>query len=338
MMGIQVLSFLLLLQSLCSCQQTHENALSMAFDNDVPSVALKCSEDTLATTANIVLKSHDDGETWQDFSVGLPVGKQVGCFLTYKNEAILGTADGIYRSTATSTSPGWAKDFLLNESINGIYAGRAGLYAFSPRNGFLQNISIGIWTKAFSKLENEYFRTMMEAADGSLFIGTNNGIFKSTDNGKTWKHVYEQGWVIKMVESNGVLLCTNQQGILRSSDGGEHWDLVISEGGVGIAVEVIDGGFAAITYNTDSETRRIRISTDAGKTWQAIDSGLPPHANIASIKQVGQNFFCGHPMGIYRSSDRGKTWKLILPSIGNKVFNLSVCDKVIYALPLDAGC
>lgn len=337
-MGIQVLSFLLLLQSLLSCQQAHDNPLSTTFGSDVPSVGPKCSANTLATTANVVLTSHDEGETWQDFSAGLPVGKQVDCFLTYKSEAILGTADGIYRSAATLASPGWAKDFLLYEQINGLYAGRAGLYAYSARNGFFQNIALGVWTKTFSMLENESFRTMMEAADGTLFIGTDNGIFKSTDNGKTWKHVYEQGWVIKMVESNGVLLCTNQQGILRSSDGGEHWDLVISEGGVGIAVEAIDGGFAAITYNTSSETRRIRISTDAGKTWQAIDSDLPPHANIASIKQVGQNFFCGHPVGIYRSSDRGKTWKLILPSIGNKVFNLSVCGKVIYAMPKDAGC
>jgi photosystem II stability/assembly factor-like uncharacterized protein len=97
--------------------------------------------------------------------------------------------------------------------------------------------------------------------------------------------------MIHMVESDGVLICTNQGGILRSTDQGEHWETVISEGGVGIAVEVIQGGFAAITYNTESETRRVRISSDGGKTWQAIDAGIPPHANIASIKQVGENFF-----------------------------------------------
>ena len=141
-----------------------------------------------------------------------------------------------------------------------------------------------------------------------------------------------------MVESNGVLLCTNEQGILRSTDGGEHWDLMISEGGVGIDVAVIEGGFAAITYNTDSETRRIRTSVDGGKTWQPIDKGLPPHASIASIVQVGKFLFCGHPDGIFRSADQGKTWKLILPSIGKKVFNLSVSGKMIYAVPRDGGC
>ncbi len=143
---------------------------------------------------------------------------------------------------------------------------------------------------------------------------------------------------MKMVESNGVLMATSQVGIIRSTDGGENWDAVISEGGVGIAVECIKGGFAAITYNTTSETRRVRTSYDGGKTWQAIDAALPASLSIASIVQVGDDFFCGHPGGIFRSSDKGKTWQLLLPSMGNKVFNLSVSGNVIYAIPRDGGC
>ena len=121
-------------------------------------------------------------------------------------------------------------------------------------------------------------------------------------------------------------------------DDGENWNLVISEGGVGIVVEVINGGFAAITFNTESKTRRVRTSYDGGKTWQPIDDGLPASLSIASIVQVGEYFFCGHPTGIFRSSDKGKTWKLLLPSIWNKVFNLSVSGNVIYAIPRAGGC
>lgn len=143
---------------------------------------------------------------------------------------------------------------------------------------------------------------------------------------------------MKIVESNGVLLATSQVGIIRSTDGGENWEAVISEGGVGIAVENIKGGFAAITYNTRSETRRVRTSYDGGKTWQAIDAGLPPSLSIASIVQVGESFFCGHPNGIYRSSDQGKTWELLHPSVENKVFNLSVSGNVLYAVLRNGGC
>ena len=143
---------------------------------------------------------------------------------------------------------------------------------------------------------------------------------------------------MKLVESNGVLMTTSQNGILRSTDDGENWDCVLNEGGVGIAVERIKGGFAAITFNTESMTRRVRTSYDGGKTWQPIDAGLPAHLLIASIIEVGEYFFCGHPTGIFRSSDKGKTWKLLLPSIENKVFNLFVSGNVIYAISRNGGC
>ena len=79
----------------------------------------------------------------------------------------------------------------------------------------------------------------------------------------------------ELVESNGVLMATSSNGIIRSTDDGETWALVISEGGVGIDIEPINGGFAAITYNTQSNTRRVRTSYDGGKTWQPIDAGFP---------------------------------------------------------------
>jgi hypothetical protein len=36
--------------------------------------------------------------------------------------------------------------------------------------------------------------------------------------------------------------------------------------------------------------------------------------------------------------DKGKTWKLLLPSVENKVFNLFVSGNVIYAIPSKGGC
>jgi photosystem II stability/assembly factor-like uncharacterized protein len=338
-MYLHMLAFLLFFQSFVACQSMHENAPQMEANLAFSEYQQK-PETAAQPTTNIVFQSIDGGQTWQDVSAGLPGGLPVDYFLTQHGEVILGAESGLYRSKSTTTAPVWENEMQLMDHFSGVYSGRTGLYAYSNQNGFFQSISKGIWTPVFAdlKIQARPFRTIMETLNGTLFIGTDNGIYKSADQGKTWKHVYEDGWMIHMVESEGVLLCTNQGGILRSTDQGEHWETVISEGGVGIAVEVIQGGFAAITYNTESETRRVRISSDGGKTWQAIDAGIPPHANIASIKQVGEYFFCGHPNGIFRSADRGKTWQLILPSIKDKVFNLSVSGQVIYAVPLNGGC
>lgn len=335
-----MLAYMLFFQSFFSCQSVQENApqLEARLASQSFTAEWQNPQTAVQPASGIVFQSIDGGQTWQDVSSGLPGDLPVEYFFAQNGEMFLGSSKSLYRSKSTSTAPVWEKDFLLNEQIAGVFPGRAGPYAYSYGNGFFQNISKDIWVPVFADLKNQHFRTIMETQDGAIFIGTDNGIFKSLDQGKTWKHVYKDGWMIHMVESDGVLLCTNENGILRSTDSGEHWDVVISEGGVGIAVEVIKGGFAAITFNTESETRRVRISKDGGKTWQPIDAGLPAHASIASIKELGEYLFCGHPNGIFRSSDRGKTWKLLLPSIKEKVFNLSVSGNVIYAVPQSGGC
>ncbi|MFN0202996.1 MAG: WD40/YVTN/BNR-like repeat-containing protein [Bacteroidia bacterium] len=295
-----------------------------------------------ATTANIIFKSDDGGQTWEDVSAGLPENLGInGVFLKEEN-LFLATQSGFYRSNTATTSPVWQKEFMFNEGakgISGVYPSQTGLYAFTGTNNFFQQIrGVGAWLPVLTEIKNHGPHTLLETLAGAILVGARNGIWKSNDYGRTWKHVHKEGWVMQIVEAEGVLICTNEQGILRSTDGGESWELVISEGGVGIDVEAIKGGFAAITFNTESKTRRMRISKDGGKNWDTIDADLPPNLSISCIKEVGESFFCGHPDGIFRSDDQGKTWKRILPSIGKKVFNLSVLGKSIYAIPRNAGC
>ncbi|MBN8785435.1 MAG: exo-alpha-sialidase [Terrimonas ferruginea] len=293
--------------------------------------------------ANIVFRSADGGQTWQDISDGLPANvreeaiQRDGLFAN-DNGFYLRAGNGLYHSQRNSIFSFWTKEVFPGQQSS-IAPGRNGILAYNYEGQILQKISgTGTWSPAYTNFHEREIRTVFETARGSVFIGCDKGLFKSTNNGKTWKQVQAGGWVMKLVESNGILLATSQRGIIRSADGGENWEAVISEGGVGIAVESIQGGFAAITFNTKSNTRRVRTSCDGGKTWQPIDAGLPAQSSISSIIQVGENFFCGHPNGIFRSSDKGKTWKMMLPSVKDKVFNLFVSGKIIYAVPRSGGC
>jgi len=287
---------------------------------------------------NVVFKSTDGGQTWQDISQGLPENLQKDGFFADDSGLYLRAGNGLYHRKLNSIF--WEKEIFPDRSS--IAPGKRGVVAYNYDGQFLQRINgTSVWSPVYTNFQGKEVRTVFESEGGAVFIGNDNGLFKSTNSRKTWKQVHKGGWVMKLVESNGVLMATSQNGILRSTDDGENWDLVISEGGVGIAIEVIHGGFAAITFNTTSLTRRVRASYDGGKNWQPIDAGLPAQdsiASIASIIQVGDYFFCGHPTGIFRSSDQGKTWKLLLPSIENKVFNLSVSGNVIYAIRRDGGC
>ena len=309
-----------------------------------------------AATANIVFKSADGGQTWQDISKGLPepvtndYGVSRNDFFADDNGLYLTDGNGIYHSKSRVSF--WEKEIFPGEHSS-IAPGKNGIFAYNYEDGGILQKTNGVWSPVFTNFKEKQIHSIFETDGGTVFIGTDKGLFKSTNSGKSWKHIHVM--VGNLAESNGVLMATSQEGIVRSTDDGENWELVISEGGVGIAIERIDGGFAAITYNTISKTRRVRTSYDGGKTWQPIDAGLSgqmfiasiwqtinddplPAAFIASIIQVGENFFCGHPDGIFRSSDKGQTWKLLLPSIEGKVFNLFVSGNVIYAIPRAGGC
>ena len=337
-MNIYNLAFLLLFQLSCAFDQALEFSQSSA----LPDSQQKQKRDN-AGAANIIFKSTDGGQTWQDISEGLPENLQEDGFERdglFANDSglYLRAGNGIYHSMPNSTAPFWKKE-IFPDKQRSIAPGKTGIFAYNYDGQFLQKLSgTSIWSPMYTNFQENEIRTVFETAGGTVFIGSNNGLFKSTNSGKTWKQVHTGGWVMKLVESNGVLMATSQNGILRSTDHGENWDCVLNEGGVGIAIESIEGGFAAITYNTQSETRRVRTSYDGGKTWQPIDAGLTAQLSIASIIQVGEYFFCGHPEGIFRSSDKGKTWKLLRPSIENKVFNLFVSGNVIYAIPRSGGC
>jgi photosystem II stability/assembly factor-like uncharacterized protein len=191
-------------------------------------------------------------------------------------------------------------------------------------------------------LGDDFTRQIFSAKDSGIYLRTGDGWYHS-EPGSTAPYWEKENFsqplnqeIINWVESNGVRLTSTRKGVMRSADGGKNWELVISEGGV-IAIQKIEGGFAAITHNTLSNTRRVRISSD-GKNWEAIDAGLPSSAFVASIIQVDQYFLCGHPSGIFKSPDRGRTWSLVLPAVDDKVFRLSASGNVIYATSRFGGC
>ena len=308
-------------------------------------------------TAKGVFTSTDGGLTWQDISKGLPEDLQGAAAFGAENSFYLPTANGIYHANRNATDAYWEQETLSKQYSN-LSPGRAGIFAYSNSGYFLQKLNgTGVWLPKYTNFRGKQLYTFFESEGDVVFIGTGSGIFKSTDDGNNWKHVYTGGNILKLAASKNVLLAAGQAGILRSTDNGENWTTVLSEGGAGIAVENIKGGFAAISYNAASKSRRVRTSYDSGKTWQPIDESFPsprssnfiwPAANknnempeaafISSIIEVGDYFLCGHPAGILRSVNKGKTWELVLTSVEKKVFRLFVSGKEVFAIAQNAGC
>jgi photosystem II stability/assembly factor-like uncharacterized protein len=302
----------------------------------IPAQPLAIKTKTGAT--NLALKSLDGGKTWQDISEGLPNDWDGENLFVDAGGLHVKTGDRLLYHQSASSGAEWTRQAFPGGNSS-VAPGRSGIYAFKSNGEILEKRNgTTSWSPIFTNLHQALLRTVYETAGGTIFVGTDMGLFRSTDKGKNWKQTFNGGWVIKMTESNGLLLATSQQGILKSEDNGDHWDRVLNEGGVGIDIQPIQGGFAAIIYNSRLMYRTVKATYNGGKTWKPIDTGLPADLLTSSIIEVGSQFFCGHPAGVFKSADKGQTWSLVLPAKNNKVFNLFVSGNVIYAIARSGGC
>ncbi|GAB4487973.1 MAG: hypothetical protein OHK0019_03670 [Saprospiraceae bacterium] len=339
-MYIRILAFLLFFQSLISCQGEQGATTNLAL-SAIPDKQ-QASKKSLPTTANIVFQSIDGGQTWNDVSEGLPERIAVGRVFAAGDEIYLASESGLYQRSVALVAPSWEKESFLSEKVTNIFPGQNGLYISSYKNGFFKGIpGTGIWTPMHNALEDKTVRTVLETSHGSVFVGCESGIYKSTDGGGSWKHVFADNGVNSLAASGDVLLCGGYKGLLRSTDGGENWNLVLANEGSAFNTKRIEGGFITATdggLQRDGKPNKLYTSTDEGKTWQRIDTGLSLVWDIYDIAQAGAYLFCSTDAGISRSADGGQTWELILPRTDEqRIFHLAVAGEMIFAV-LVFGC
>lgn len=349
-MKIYNLAFLLLFLFPFACNDSLEFQAS--------STSTGSQQKRKAGVGSLVFKSTDGGQTWQDISKGLPENVHLdslrgNSFFANDKGLFLKVGNGLYHSTANTTAPFWREEAFPDEHSS-IVSGKSEKFLWGVNLKTTNGTSV--WSPIFENFHEPRIRSVFETASGTIFIGIDRGFFRSTDGGQTWKHVHDGRLVGHLAESDGILVAISNRKIIRSTDGGENWAPVMGEDNVAFDVKPIKGGFVAITSNSESNTpntSRLSTSYDGGKTWQPIDAG--DKVLIDSIRrtwndrpslqrfmtpiiQVGEAFFSTHPDGIFKSSDGGKTWKLSLPSVEDKSFNLFGSGNVLYAIPSKGGC
>ena len=159
--------------------------------------------------------------------------------------------------------------------------------------------------------------------------GYGNGMYKSTDAGKTWTHIglADTQHIGKIavdprdprrlfVAAIGHLYAANaERGVFRSTDGGASWQKVLFKGpDVGAVEVVIDPVNPRVIYAGLWNTRRppwftyaptngpgggIFKSTDGGTTWTQLTHGLPP----AGIGRTGIAVAPSDPRRVYALVD-----------------------------------
>jgi len=166
------------------------------------------------------------------------------------------------------------------------------------------------------------FVTALTALGSDLYAGLHNGgVFCSTDNGMSWRSANSgfgnQRVVTLSVSGDNIFAGTYYGGVFRKSRNDTIW---IPLKGVGLQK-------GNITTLVSSGTRLIAggsggfWSADSGTSWNVCNNGLL-NGNILSAAAlrdtqfVGTNYDLYDPSGLYRSTNQGASWDLIVPHDG----------------------
>jgi len=229
----------------------------------------------------------------------------------------------------------------------------------------------GVWKTEnagvnWENISDEFFKVgtigavaVSESDNNVLYVGTGespirgvttsqgDGMWKSTDAGKTWKHVGlpKSGQIARIrihptnpdiawVAVQGQIWSPNEErGVFRTTDGGESWQHVLKvSANTGASDLSLDPTNPRILYaamwnhgrkpwfiHSGGTDGGIYKSIDGGDSWKKLEGGLPK-----LIGKIGVDVSASNPDriyaiieaehkkgGLWRSDDAGKTWALI---------------------------
>ncbi len=290
----------------------------------------------------VVYQSRDLGFSWAPAEAGLPADMNVNYMGALDGRILLGTRNyGLYQSDASGANwrPSADIPFLWFKKITTLYVADRELYAGLNGEGLYKSLDGGnVWLSMSEKLPEKAVWAVLKR-DNVLMAGTDNGIFKSADDGKTWQKVCAEGPVSSLAEQDGVWFGGTLHGVVRSRDGGASWERVLSDD-LAHKIAVIDGKVLVFTYDItvrpwkEQQARRqydmIRVSKDRGNTWKNLDRGLPD-GDVYAIVKAGKYWICSHGSGLYRSADEGAHWIPVrLPTDMGRFMDLIFVNGVIY--------
>lgn len=248
------------------------------------------------------------------------------------------------RSVASSGVVGQPMTYYFGSTGGGIFKTvDDGITWKNVSDGFIKTGTVGALAVSETN-PNIVIAGMGEHAARGVMTSMGDGVYKSTDAGKTWNHIgldhtrHISDVIIDPTNPNIIFVAAQgaqygtsaDRGIYRSRDGGSSWENVLFVNDkTGASSLSMDMNNPLILYAAMWEHQRypwtmesggkgsaLYKSTDGGTTWDKMKVGLPEEFGKAGISVSRANpelVFAvieaeGEKGGVYRSDDAGKKW------------------------------
>jgi photosystem II stability/assembly factor-like uncharacterized protein len=258
------------------------------------------------TNGGKVYKSTDGGKNWK--SVDLMSSFKIMDLVINPNDSntiYAGTGRGVFRSRDGGQNWTLVNSGLTYPTVKALAIDpkdSSTLYAGTWGNGVFKNTRREVeWNELNTGLNRPFIYALAVDKNNPSFVyaGTPNGVLKSMDGGMTWSAVTPQpaptnisALVIAPEDSNKLYAAAN------------NW--------------IPQKGYASSLLK----------STDGGKTWSTVDSGLPQNQlrALAVNPADPSTLYVGTETGVFHSSDGGATWSEM---------NTGLTSKDVFALAVD---
>ena len=258
----------------------------------------------LAQDGRIFL-SKDSGNIWKRMDQGFPQNAVVNDLAYSKGVVLAGTqAHGVFVSrdelnTWQAANQGLPKNIKVDALE--IFENKILLGSF--KHGLFISEDNGRSWRASNKGLTDSTVRCIHAFEERIIIGTNNGVYISTDKAKTWRNIFPRRQINGITSMNGKIYVAGADGIFLSLNKGEYWRFVYRKASVH---NISSNGTYVFAMSYEGPGKLLKTNND-GVNWLKADAGLPAVYTF-QVMNIGLRLIACQWDGIYRSDNYANSW------------------------------
>lgn len=267
---------------------------------------------TIYVGAKGVYKSTDNGKHWVNTNLPSEDRQVYGIAVMPDGQILAMARSSVYRSTDKGLSWKTVSDYAPD--------GPMGLIVLANKRVLMGGLNHGLycsddcgstWIQIKTDFVTRFIYSFATDITGAIFASTDDGIFRSTNNGDSWER-FGTGLPDKtritsvLIDAKAGAFAAGNNSIYKSTDGCQTWKPIYS-GADTLSLKLAMDSKCRLFCSTDSS---VIISDDAGTTWRKSTFGKPEARYYSVIPTSNDSIIARNSTGgIFRSTDAGVTWQ-----------------------------